>query len=62
MLLVVFHRSPEQQEQALASKVRVQARYAAPVVTEIEPAEDFWRAEDCHQQYLVKRDRAGRLI
>jgi peptide methionine sulfoxide reductase MsrA len=32
------------------------------VVTEIEPAKDFWRAEDYHQQYLVERLRAGCLI
>jgi peptide-methionine (S)-S-oxide reductase len=56
---VVFYHSPEQQEQALASKARVQARYATPVVTEIEPAKDFWRAEDRHQQYLVKHGRAS---
>ena len=59
---VAFYHSPEQQEQALASKARVQARYTAPVVTEIEPAKDFWRAEDHHQQYLVKRGRASCLI
>ena len=36
----------------------MQARYTVPVVTEIEPAKDFWRAEEYHQQYLVKRGRA----
>lgn len=55
---VVFFHTPEQREQALASKARVQARYTAPVVTEVEPAKDFWRAEEYHQQYLVKRGRA----
>jgi peptide-methionine (S)-S-oxide reductase len=52
---VVFFHTPEQQEQALASKARIQADSADPVVTEIEPASDFWRAEEYHQQYLVKR-------
>jgi peptide-methionine (S)-S-oxide reductase len=52
---VVFFHTPEQQEQALASKARIQAQSADPVVTEIEPAGDFWRAEEYHQQYLVKR-------
>ncbi|MEX2464880.1 MAG: peptide-methionine (S)-S-oxide reductase MsrA [Gaiellaceae bacterium] len=51
----VFFHTPEQQEQALASKARIQAQSADPVVTEIEPAGDFWRAEEYHQQYLVKR-------
>ena len=52
---VVFFHSPEQQEQALASKARVQARFDRPIATEITPASDFWRAEEYHQQYLVKR-------
>jgi peptide-methionine (S)-S-oxide reductase len=52
---VVFFHTPEQQEQALASKARIQAQNGDRVVTEIEPASDFWRAEEYHQQYLVKR-------
>ncbi len=59
---VIFFHTPEQQEQALASKAKVQARYTEPVVTEIEPAKDFWRAEEYHQQYLVKRGRASCLV
>jgi peptide-methionine (S)-S-oxide reductase len=54
----IFYHSPEQQEVALASKARVQAGSAKPVVTEVEPAKEFWRAEEYHQQYLVKRGRA----
>ena len=27
--------------------------HTVPVVTEVEPAADFWRAEDYHQQYPV---------
>jgi peptide-methionine (S)-S-oxide reductase len=59
---VVFYHSPEQQEAALASRARAQARYTKPVVTEVEPASDFWRAEDYHQQYLVKRGLASCAI
>lgn len=29
--------------------------FAAPIVTEIVPADPFWRAEEYHQQYLAKR-------
>ncbi len=58
----VFYHSPEQQEKALESKARIQARSDRPVVTEIEPASEFWRAEDYHQQYLVKRGRATCLV
>jgi peptide-methionine (S)-S-oxide reductase len=55
---VIFFHSPEQQEQALESKVRVQARFDRQIATEISPASDFWRAEEYHQQYLVKRGLA----
>jgi len=55
---VIFFHSPEQQEQALASKARAQARFDRPIATEIAPASDFWRAEEYHQQYLVKRGLA----
>jgi peptide-methionine (S)-S-oxide reductase len=55
---VIFFHSPEQEEQALESKARVQARFDRPIATEISPASDFWRAEEYHQQYLVKRGLA----
>jgi peptide-methionine (S)-S-oxide reductase len=58
----IFFHSPEQQEQALESKARVQGRYDRPIATEITPASDFWRAEEYHQQYLVKRGVASCLI
>lgn len=56
---VVFFNTPEQQEQAVASKARIQAQNVDPVVTEVVPATDFWRAEEYHQQYLVKRGVAS---
>jgi peptide-methionine (S)-S-oxide reductase len=56
---VIFFHSPEQQEQALASKGRAQARFDRPIATEITPASGFWRAEEYHQQYLVKRGVAS---
>jgi peptide-methionine (S)-S-oxide reductase len=55
---VIFFHSPEQEELALESKARVQARFDRPIATEISPASDFWRAEEYHQQYLVKRGLA----
>jgi peptide-methionine (S)-S-oxide reductase len=55
---VVFFHTPEQEETAVESRARVQARYERPIVTEIVPAQTFWRAEDYHQQYLVKRGLA----
>jgi peptide-methionine (S)-S-oxide reductase len=55
---VIFFHSPEQREGALESKARAQGRFERPIATEIAPASDFWRAEEYHQQYLVKRGLA----
>jgi peptide-methionine (S)-S-oxide reductase len=55
---VVFAHSPDQEEAAVAARARVQEQLDRPVVTAIEPASDFWRAEEYHQQYLVKNGRA----
>ena len=57
---VIFFHTPQQEAAAKAAKERLQAsgKYKRPVVTEIVPAADFWRAEDYHQQYLEKRGLA----
>jgi peptide-methionine (S)-S-oxide reductase len=55
---VVFFHDAEQQEAALQSKEREEANRTAPVVTQVEPAQAFYEAEDRHQQYLEKRGRA----
>lgn len=54
---VIFHHSPEQEAAARASKEKLDAsgKFRAPIVTEIEPAKPFYRAEEYHQQYLAKR-------
>jgi len=54
---VIYFHSPEQQAAAGASKEKLAAsgRYRRPVVTQIEPAAEFWRAEEYHQQYFEKR-------
>jgi peptide-methionine (S)-S-oxide reductase len=54
----VFFHTPEQKEIAEASKEQAQARFSRPIATEIVPASAFWRAEEYHQQYLVKRGLA----
>ncbi|MGH7729505.1 MAG: peptide-methionine (S)-S-oxide reductase MsrA [Vulcanimicrobiaceae bacterium] len=56
---VIFYHSPEQREGALASKAREEAsgRHGRPIVTEIVPAQPFYRAEEYHQRYAEKRGR-----
>jgi len=56
----IFFESPEQQAAAIASKEKLEksGRFKRPIVTQIEPATDFWKAEDYHQQYLEKRGLA----
>ena len=53
----VFFHGPEQEAAARASKDSLQAsgKFRRPIVTEITPASEFYRAEDYHQQYLEKR-------
>jgi peptide-methionine (S)-S-oxide reductase len=55
---VVFFHNEEQKEAALRSKAEQQTHHRAPVVTQIEPAQTFYVAEDYHQQYLEKRGRS----
>ncbi len=51
----IFVHSPEQMAAARASKERAQAHFSKPIVTEIEPASEFYRAEESHQRYADKR-------
>jgi peptide-methionine (S)-S-oxide reductase len=54
----IFVYDDEQRQIAEASKENAQQRYSKPIVTTIEPASTFWRAEDYHQRYLEKRGLA----
>ena len=56
---VVFYHSPEQKAAAEAKKAELDrsGRFRRPIVTQIEPAPTFYRAEEYHQQYLRKHGR-----
>jgi peptide-methionine (S)-S-oxide reductase len=51
---VIFFHTPEQEAAARASKEKAQARFRNPIVTEIQPISEFYRAEEYHQQYFQK--------
>jgi peptide-methionine (S)-S-oxide reductase len=58
----IFFHTPEQREAALASKDEAQRPSNKPIVTEITPAAEFYRAEEYHQRYLEKRGQAACAI
>jgi peptide-methionine (S)-S-oxide reductase len=51
---VIFYYTPEQKEIAERVTHEIQARFKDPIVTTIEPASEFYKAEEYHQQYLEK--------
>ena len=55
----IFYHTPEQQAAATASMDKLQrsGRYAKPIVTEITPTSEFYRAEEYHQRYFEKTGR-----
>ena len=58
----VFYHSPEQREQALSKieQLTAEGRYKPlRIVTKVEPAQTFWRAEEYHQRYLEKNGLAS---
>lgn len=61
----IFYHSSEQKE--IAGKVKTQlgdaGQFKRPIVTEIIPVQEFWIAENYHQQYIEKNpSRACHLV
>ncbi len=52
----IYYTNPEQERVARDTIADVDASglWPGPVVTEVEPAGDFWQAEEEHQDYLEK--------
>ena len=58
----VFYHSPEQEATAKAKieQLTNEGRFKPKrIVTKVEPAQTFWRAEEYHQKYLEKRGLAS---
>jgi len=53
---VIFTHGPEQARVAAErlEAAKASGRYTKPIVTQIEPAPTFWRAEESHQRYFQK--------
>ena len=54
---VIFFHTEEQKKKAIASKEKLEksGKYTRHVVTEIIKATTFYKAEEYHQKYLMKR-------
>jgi peptide-methionine (S)-S-oxide reductase len=55
---VVFYHSPQQEKEAHAKieQLTAEGRFKPRrIVTQVVPAQTFWRAEEYHQRYLEKR-------
>ncbi|HLC61265.1 MAG TPA: peptide-methionine (S)-S-oxide reductase MsrA [Candidatus Nanoarchaeia archaeon] len=51
----IFYHNKNQKELAINSMNELQKKLDKTITTEIKPAEEFYEAEDYHQQYLEKR-------
>ncbi|PXF19898.1 MAG: peptide-methionine (S)-S-oxide reductase, partial [Methanobacteriota archaeon] len=50
----IFCHGEEQLAVARASLAAAQPRFGDRIVTQVAPAQEFWRAEDYHQNYFQK--------
>ena len=55
---IILTHDDYQQRSAEASRDAAQARFRRPIVTEIEPLQRFYPAEDNHQDYYARNPRA----
>ena len=55
----IFYHNQKQKKLAVASKKKLEesGKYSKPIVTQILPAKEFYKAKEHHQKYLIKRRR-----
>jgi peptide-methionine (S)-S-oxide reductase len=59
---VIFFHDAEQKTAATRSRDAAQSRFSRPIVTQIVPESDFWRAEEYHQRYFEKQGGRRSLL
>jgi peptide-methionine (S)-S-oxide reductase len=56
----IYYHNETQKEVAHSSKETEQLKYSVPIVTEILPIREWYRAEEYHQRYLEKGGQCAR--
>ena len=58
---VIFYHDADQkaESEAKITALSAEGKFRRPIVTQVVPAETFYKAEEYHQRYLEKRGRAG---
>ncbi len=58
---VIFYHDEEQQQiaQAMIDALEAESRWRDPIVTQVEPLPEFYRAEEYHQGYFRKNPHQG---
>ncbi|AXA92764.1 peptide-methionine (S)-S-oxide reductase MsrA [Massilia sp. YMA4] len=56
---VIYYQSPEQEAMARQVMAEMAHVWDAPIVTEISPAQPYYKAEDYHQNYFAQHPLQG---
>jgi len=59
---VIFYHNPRQKEQAETSIKEFSTKFTQPIVTEIKPLEQFYKAEAYHQDYFKHNPNQGYCV